>query len=161
MRYLKGLCYKWGLGWAVNKSDIESLGPLCESVVLLAILDHPYRLAAAPAVPGVVTPDCHYLIIPPFHLSLHKSNTLAIVWSLMLLRFGMTFLTMYAMQNLIPLAGKSSKLACLQRPNHHSLLITPASSLVWPGYVIIQLVYVKLRLRVRQLMEIMCYKSIH
>ena len=99
------------------------------TVVLLATLDHACLLADAPSVPSS-HPDCQYLTFPPFHSSLFKSvkNTLALVLLLMLLRFGMIFLMMYAVPHLLPPSGKSLKLICLQKPILHSLSVTPVSS---------------------------------
>ena len=107
--------------------------------------------------------DHQYLAVPLFHSSLYKSNTLAIVLSLILLRLGMTCPTTYVVHHLLPPSGRSSKLTCLKMPIHHSCPVTPPSSLVWPGCVIelliIDLAYA-LHLRVCQL-EIKHYKRPH
>ena len=73
-------------------------------IVLLTISDHPCLCAAAPAVPDVVNLTVNvsqFLISTPHPRS--QSNTLVIALPLMLLRLGMTFLTMYAVQHLLPL----------------------------------------------------------
>ena len=60
--------------------------------------------------------------------------------------------------------GQEQGTACLQKPIHHSLPLTPVSSLGWPGFVfeiiyIVFIVFVQLHLRSRvcQLMEIMSH----
>ena len=91
-------------------------------------------------------PDHQYLTVPPFH-----SNIFAMVLPLMLLRTGMNSLMMCAMQLQLPPSGKSSKLACLQKPIHHSLPCQPVSS--WNDLAMSLdlfncFVYVQMRLRV-------------
>ena len=77
-------------------------------VILLAILHHPCLLAATPTVPGVViliVNTLQFLLSTP--LSTSQSNTLAIVFHLMLPGFGMVFLMINAVQHLLSLSGKT------------------------------------------------------
>ena len=120
-------------------------------MVLLPILNRFCLSAVAPIVPGVVTLIVNTLhFLNSTHPSLSKSDSLAIVLPLMLLRSGMNSPVMCATQLQLPPSGKSSELTWLQRSIHHSLQCHPCVSLVWPGYVIgfrlIDLFYVQMRL---------------
>ena len=94
--------------------------PSISYLIVLTMLNCTCLSVVVSIVPGVVTLIINTLQFLHFiHQSLSKSNILAIVLPLMLLRSGMNSLIMCAVPQLPP-SGKSSKLICLQKPIRHS-----------------------------------------
>ena len=105
-------------------------------VVLLLTSNRSCLLVVVPIVLGIVTQIVNTLqFLLSIHQSLSQPNILAIVLPLMLLRSGMASLKMFAVQHQLPPSERSLKLACLQKPTHHSLSRHICVSLVRPGYV--------------------------
>ena len=103
---------------------------------VLLISNRSCLLVVVPIVLGIVTQIVNNLqFLLSIHQSLSQPNILAIVMPLMLRRFGMTSLKIFAVQHQLPPSERRLKHTCLEKPTHHSLPRHICVSLVRPGYV--------------------------